>query len=47
MFRPIRTLILLLLAFVSGVFFERLNHTDRCLDRGGMVLDDLCFGLVP
>ena len=46
MFRPVRTLFLVLLAYLSGVFVERFNHSDRCLDRGGMVSDGLCIGVL-
>lgn len=45
MFRPIRTLILILFAFVAGVFFERAAEGDRCLDRGGALSEGLCIGV--
>ncbi|MFK7879901.1 hypothetical protein [Roseobacter sp.] len=44
MFRPIRSLILILVAFVAGMFFEQAAHRDTCLDRGGEMSEGLCFG---
>lgn len=35
MFGIIRTLILVLLAFVAGVFFERSNQRALCEETGG------------
>ncbi|WP_238840843.1 hypothetical protein [Roseobacter cerasinus] len=45
MLRPIRTLFLLLLAFLAGLFVERANHRDSCLDRGGTLSEGLCIGV--
>ncbi|MFD3190023.1 hypothetical protein ACFMPD_07080 [Sedimentitalea sp. HM32M-2] len=44
MFGLIRLAIFVLLAFVTGVFYERSAHTDRCLDAGGRVTGGLCEG---
>ncbi|GGH37047.1 hypothetical protein SAMN05444007_10971 [Cribrihabitans marinus] len=44
MFGLLRLPILVLIAFVAGMFYERNAHTDRCLDAGGRVVDDLCQG---
>ncbi|WP_298974749.1 hypothetical protein [uncultured Roseobacter sp.] len=44
MFRPIRTLILIVVAFVTGIFFERAAHRDACVDRGGAMSEGLCLG---
>lgn len=35
MFRPFRLMVLLGLAFVSGVLFERANKRDLCQELGG------------
>ncbi|MGZ2259165.1 hypothetical protein [Roseobacter sp. A03A-229] len=45
MFRPIRTLMLVLVAFLAGLFVERANHRDSCLDRGGAMSEGLCIGV--
>ncbi len=44
MFRPIRTLILLVVAFLAGIFFERYQHLERCTAAGGAVRNGLCQG---
>jgi hypothetical protein len=43
MFRPIRSLIFILIAFTMGVFYERSEQSDRCLDRGGAMSGPLCL----
>jgi len=43
--RPIRTLILIGLTFVGGVFFERSNAQTTCLDGGGTWDKATCYGL--
>jgi hypothetical protein len=43
MFRPIRTLVLILVAFTMGVFYERFEQSDRYLDRGGAMSGPLCL----
>ncbi len=44
MFGLIRLAIFVLVAFVTGVFYERNAHKDRCLDAGGRVVASLCEG---
>lgn len=44
MFRPIRSLIMILIAFVVGMLFEDSLHRKTCLDRGGEMSEGLCFG---
>ncbi|MDW3224514.1 MAG: hypothetical protein R8G34_16820 [Paracoccaceae bacterium] len=44
MFRPIRTLILIGIAFVSGIIFARELQRDTCIDRGGEMSDGICLG---
>ncbi len=45
MFRPVRTLILLLSAFLAGLLFERANTREACDNRGGEMLEGLCVGV--
>lgn len=45
MLRPIRTLFLVVLAFLAGLFVERANHRDSCADRGGAMSEGLCIGV--
>ena len=42
--RIFRTLILIVIAFVAGLLYQRGIHTDTCLDRGGRMDDGVCFG---
>ncbi|MGP6087615.1 hypothetical protein [Antarctobacter jejuensis] len=35
MFRLVRLCVLLLIAFVAGIFFERGNQKDQCETSGG------------
>ncbi|SLN28184.1 hypothetical protein PEL8287_01266 [Roseovarius litorisediminis] len=44
MFRPVRTLFLMVLVFLAGVFFERYQHGERCAAAGGAVVSGLCTG---
>ena len=44
MLRPIRTLVLLGLAFLAGVFFERQQQLDRCAAASGTMTNGLCLG---
>ncbi|WP_187430537.1 hypothetical protein ROLI_036670 [Roseobacter fucihabitans] len=44
MFRPIRSLILIGVAFVAGVFFEQATHRQACIDRGGDMSEGICLG---
>lgn len=42
MFRPLRTLFLVLAAFVAGIFFERGAQREACLEAGGSYAAGLC-----
>lgn len=44
MFKPIRLLVLILLAFLAGVFFERRSTTEKCNLAGGSMDAGLCRG---
>ncbi|MEO0670236.1 MAG: hypothetical protein AAFZ99_20145 [Pseudomonadota bacterium] len=43
MFGLIRLAILLPLAFVLGLFFERSNASTACADAGGTMRDGVCW----
>ena len=45
MFRPVRTLFLIGLAFVGGVFFERNAAREACLAGGATWDSARCYGL--
>ena len=45
MFRPIRTILLLMFAFVAGVFYERSAYKENCAARGGALSEGLCLGV--
>ena len=42
--RPIRTVMMLTLAFAAGIGFDRMKHTERCHIAGGSVQAGLCMG---
>lgn len=42
MFRLARLIILCLLAFVAGVFFERQAQADKCAEAGGTWNTPIC-----
>ncbi|MEM6563287.1 MAG: hypothetical protein AAF665_02510 [Pseudomonadota bacterium] len=42
MLRLVRTIILVLLAFVAGLLVERYNAAERCTASGGAMQDGLC-----
>ncbi|WP_298920414.1 hypothetical protein [uncultured Roseobacter sp.] len=44
MFRPIRTLSLIFIAFLAGLLFERSRVSDDCVAAGGTMLAGLCRG---
>lgn len=44
MFRPIRTLILIVFALMAGLLFERSRISDECKAAGGTMLAGLCRG---
>jgi hypothetical protein len=45
MFRPIRTLLLIVAAFYLGKFMEMSGYADQCRDRGGAMSEGLCLGV--
>ena len=45
MFRLIRTILLIGVAFVVGVFYERNNVHTVCLEGGGNWERGVCYGL--
>jgi hypothetical protein len=44
MFSLIRTFILVMIAFVAGVLFERSNTGELCVAAGGRMAAGLCRG---
>ncbi|MEM6889560.1 MAG: hypothetical protein AAF636_15665 [Pseudomonadota bacterium] len=42
MFRPIRTIVMVLAAFVAGIFYERNLQRDACAVFGGSYAQGLC-----
>lgn len=44
MFRPIRTLFLMAMVFIAGIFYERSQHGERCVEAGGAMKSGLCTG---
>lgn len=42
MFGLIRTMILVMIAFVAGLLFERDNVADACVGAGGTIQDGVC-----
>jgi hypothetical protein len=44
MFRPIRTLILIFIAFWAGVLYERSQQVEKCQSRGAHLVDGVCLG---
>ena len=42
--RIFRTIILIGIAFVAGLLYQRGIYADQCLDRGGRMDDGICFG---
>ena len=45
MFGLIRTAILLLVAFVAGLFFERSQAGEACQAEGGTLVRGICRGV--
>lgn len=45
MFRIIRALILVLVAFVAGLLFERSEARTACEDAGGVMQGGICRGV--
>ncbi|WP_390912137.1 hypothetical protein [Pseudosulfitobacter sp. SM2401] len=44
MFRLIRTIFLVAIAFVAGILYERFGASDNCDTRGGEFINGLCEG---
>lgn len=42
MFRLVRTIILVLIAFVAGLMFERSQTAQACSAAGGEIQDGVC-----
>ncbi len=47
MFGLIRSTILVLIAFVAGLMFERSNAGETCRAAGGTMQAGLCRGVAP
>jgi hypothetical protein len=45
MFRLLRTLILVMFAFVAGMLFERSNAQGVCETGGSLWISNICVGL--
>ena len=43
MFRLVRLVVLCMMAFVAGVFYERLNAKEACDAIGGVETNGLCI----
>ncbi|WP_193743435.1 hypothetical protein [Tateyamaria sp. ANG-S1] len=43
MFGLIRTAILILIAFVAGLLFERSQASEACAAQGGVMRDGVCW----
>lgn len=44
MFRLLRTLILVMFAFIAGMLFEREGYQTICEDGGGLWIENICVG---
>ena len=44
MLRPVRTVIVMMVVFLAGLFYERHQQSARCAAAGGTVQDGLCRG---
>lgn len=42
LFAPIRTVILIAIAFVAGMVYERSRDAEACADRAGILADIVC-----
>lgn len=45
MFRLLRTIILVMFAFVAGMLFERGKAEDICANGGGLWISNICVGV--
>ncbi len=44
MFRLIRTMEFIFIAFWAGVLYERSQQVDKCQSRGAHLVDGVCLG---
>ncbi|MFT7106284.1 MAG: hypothetical protein ACJAVT_000803 [Yoonia sp.] len=44
MFRLLRTLILVMIAFIAGMLYERGGSRDICQNGGGLWIENICVG---
>ena len=44
MFRLLRTIILVMFAFVAGMLYERQGSQEICESSGGMWIENTCLG---
>ena len=44
MFRLLRTLILVMIAFIAGMLYEREGRQQICENGGGLWIEDICVG---
>jgi hypothetical protein len=44
MFRLLRTLILVMIAFIAGMLYEREGSQDICQNGGGLWIENICVG---
>jgi len=44
MLRAARTFLFILIAFWVGIVYERNTQADKCLDRGGRIVESVCYG---
>lgn len=44
MFRLLRTIILVMFAFVAGMLFEREGRQATCENGGGLWIENICVG---
>ena len=44
MFRLIRLMFFVAIAFIAGILYERFNAPENCTNRGGTYIDGLCEG---
>ena len=45
MFRPVRSLLLMLVLLFAGMMAERYQQSERCAAAGGEMRDGLCRGV--
>ena len=45
-FRPIRLLIIIGIAFTAGVVYEKQNYKKICGEKGGILNESICTALI-